>query len=281
MGCHEILDPPCEDDAGPPHEVTLAAFDIDRCEVTVAQYDACVEQGGCTERAAAEACNSASLGMTDHPANCTRWEQATAYCEWAGGTLPTEAQWERAARGLDKRVFPWGNNADQACTRAVMGDDCGCEGTEPVGTRPLGASPDSAMDMAGNVAEWVSDFYDQDYYDTSPEAEPTGPDSGTERVIRGGHFSSTLADIRTLARAAADPTEALPVYGFRCVYSSGGDGGTDTGTDTTSATDTGGTGATDTGATDTGATDTSTPDTTDTATSTGTTATGATTSTTS
>jgi iron(II)-dependent oxidoreductase len=258
MGCHEDLDPPCEEDTRPLHEVTLEAFEIDRCEVTVAQYDACIEQGECTERPSSEACNLVTLGRTDHPANCVSWEQATAYCSWAGGTLPTEAQWERAARGLGTRVFPWGDDEEQACTRAVMGGDCASEGTEPVGTRPAGASPESVMDMAGNVAEWVSDWYDPDYYDASPETDPLGPETGTQRVIRGGHFTSTLPEIRTLARAADDPTEALPVYGFRCAYSPSGDGGTDTDTGNGTTDSTGNTGTTDPGTTDTGTTDTGT-----------------------
>jgi len=275
MGCHEPLDPPCADDASPFHDVTLAAFDIDSCEVTVAQYEACIEQGGCTERPTADACNSATLGRADHPANCVSWEQAAAYCAWAGGTLPTEAQWERAARGTGTRVFPWGNDEEQPCTRAVMGGDCASEGTEPVGTHPAGASPDRLMDMAGNVAEWVSDWYDPQYYGSSPEADPTGPDSGNERVVRGGHFSSPLAEIRTLARAADDPTHALPVFGFRCAYSTSGDGGTDTGTgDTTTDTSTD---ATDTGATDTSASETESSETSSTGSSSSGTSTGTTT----
>jgi formylglycine-generating enzyme required for sulfatase activity len=259
--------------------VTLAAFDIDRCEVTVSQFDVCIEQGGCTERPAADACNSATLGKGDHPANCVSWEQAAAYCAWAGGTLPTEAQWERAARGTGTRVFPWGNDEEQPCTRAVMGGDCASEGTEPVGTHPAGASPDHLFDMAGNVAEWVLDWYDPGYYGSSPEADPTGPDNGSERVVRGGHFSSQLVDVRALTRAANDPAEALPVFGFRCAYSTSGDGNTgtatgDTSTGETGATDTGGTG---TGATDTAATDSESTGTGSSATSTGSTGTGATT----
>jgi len=248
MGCHQPLEPPCDDDSQPHHQVMLDAFDIDRCEVTVARYDACIEQGGCSDRPASEECNSASLGRVDHPANCVSWEQAAAYCDWAGGTLPTEAQWERAARGLDTRVFPWGDNTGQACSRAVMGGDCEWESTEPVGIRPDGASPDHVMDMAGNVAEWVSDWYDPQYYETSPELEPQGPATGDQRVVRGGHFGSTLAEIRVLTRAADDPAEALPAYGFRCTYQPPGDGGsTDTGTGSSTGTGTGSTTAGTTG----------------------------------
>jgi hypothetical protein len=127
--------------------------------------------------------------------------------------------------------------------------------------------------MAGNVAEWVSDWYDAGYYGSSPESDPTGPDSGTERVLRGGHFSAPLAGIRTFARAASDPSEALPVFGFRCAYSTSGDGGTDTDTSDTS------TGSTDTGTTETGASQTDSTSSTPSDTSTGSTATGETTTT--
>jgi formylglycine-generating enzyme required for sulfatase activity len=198
----------------PAHTVYLDAFYIDKTEVTNAQYRACVE---------AEACDSPSdttyydnADYNQHPVVDVDWYQAEAYCQWAGKRLPTEAEWEKAARGTDERTYPWGEGID--CDHAQY-DECG-GGTVPVGSKSKGASPYGALDMAGNVLEWVADWYDSDYYSQSPEHNPPGPDSGTNKVLRGGSWDFNQRDAYCSARDWGDPWSWYNYVGFRCARSS-------------------------------------------------------------
>ncbi len=206
----------------PIHDVTLDAFWIDRTEVTVDQYSACVTAASCTAAGTSVKCNAGVAGRGDHPINCVDWSQALAYCIWAGKRLPTEAEWEKAARGTDARTRPWGEET-ATCDYAVVDDasaggfGCGLAHTGPVGTKPAGASPYGALDLMGNAWEWVNDWYSPTYYSVSPPSNPPGPVSGDERTIRGGAWGDgSGATLRSAYRIPSGVTGTVNTLGFRC-----------------------------------------------------------------
>ena len=219
-----------DDDEIPVHTVYLDAFYIDGYEVTMAQYRACVESGGCGEPLTEglilpplEQCNWDRSGREDHPVDCVTWYQADAYCAWAGLRLPTEAEWEKAARGTDGRTYPWGEDLDRK--KANYGTDtcCGPDSSDgywsssPVGSFPEGVSPYGLYDMAGNVWEWVQDWYDSEYFTESPSRNPQGPDGGSDRrVLRGGSWDDYPGSLRSAYRAGGSPSNRTRGYGFRC-----------------------------------------------------------------
>jgi formylglycine-generating enzyme required for sulfatase activity len=209
MGCHAAVDPSCNADELPYHTVTLSAFRIDRTEVTQRQYAAC---GACTEPVA----NYQPAQTPERPVTNVSWFQADAYCRsLPGGALPTEAQWEKAARGTDDRIYPWGDDVP-TCELTNFGD-CG-GAVQAVGTYPAGASPYGALDMAGNVAEWVDDWYDAAGYSTSTTDDPTGPATGTNKVKRGGDYSRAPTDLRASRRGYPPPGDGEDEKGFRCAF---------------------------------------------------------------
>lgn len=201
----------------PQHPVYLDAFWMDQTEVTNAMYAACVEAGGCLI--------PISSGSETHleyfrnptydayPVLYVSWANARAYCQWAGRRLPTEAEWEKAARGPDGQIFPWGDAAPNP-SRANFNNNVG--DTSAVGSFPTNASYYGAFDMAGNVWEWVNDWYGGLYYASSPAANPPGPTNGTVRVLRGGAWDSEVKDIRAAARFSFGPTSRQNFIGFRC-----------------------------------------------------------------
>lgn len=208
MGCNEAVDSACDEDEKPQHTVMLSAFSIDRTEVTQAEYTACLLDGACSPPSCDWNCDNA-----DYPASCLVSTQAEAYCAWAGKRLPTEAEWEKAARGSDGLKFPWGDD-DPSCSVVNM---VGCGGAaKPVGSFPSGASPYGALDMAGNMVEMVADRYDEAYYAGSPASDPQGPSSGERYVGRGGGFKSDSKFIRASKRDWYDLTDAGASLGFRC-----------------------------------------------------------------
>ena len=206
------------DDEQPEHRVYLDAFYIDKYEVTVDQYDKCVQSGKCTKPDEGGDCNWGKSDRGNHPINCVDWDQARTYCEWVGKRLPTEAEWEKAARGTDWRKYPWGDQ-DASCNYAVMddgGNGCGKNSTWPVGSKPNGASPYGAMDMAGNVGEWVADRYGENYYKSNSNKNPKGPADGNYRVYRGGSWNLNAVNQRSSSRGRYNPVGKNYNCGFRC-----------------------------------------------------------------
>jgi formylglycine-generating enzyme required for sulfatase activity len=236
MGCDDTNpNENCYSDEQPLHTVYLDAYAIDTYEVTNAQYaeflnaEGNQEEGGDTWLDADDidvrihesgGVWQVDAGYEDHPVIEVTWYGSRAYCQWQGKRLPTEAEWEKAARGAsDTRMYPWGNE-DPDCTRLNYHDGTDyCVGdTTPVGSYPSGASPYGALDMAGNVWEWVNDWYASDYYDTSPYSNPQGPDSGTYRVLRGGGWRTLWDRVRVAYRAGYGlPYGSYYGFGFRCV----------------------------------------------------------------
>ncbi len=200
----------------PEHLVFLSAYYIDVYEVTNASYAACQTDGACppptSNRSRTFFRYYSDPAFANFPVVYVNWEMAQAYCSWRMARLPTEAEWEKAARGADQRLFP--NGAGMSCTLANY-----CRGdTTPAGRYQESPSPYGLYDMAGNVAEWVADWYSAGYYGASSPENPTGPAAGQLRVVRGGSFNSSAhTELQTTARAALRPDSALDYVGFRCV----------------------------------------------------------------
>lgn len=199
-------------DESPVHVVKVDSYSIYQFEVTNAQYRLCVDAGKCSFPAFTEFYNDKRFSQ--HPVVFVSWFAADDYCNWAGGRLPTEAEWELAARGTDGRIFPWGNEA--ACGH---GNYSGCtQGlTAEVGSFPEGESPFGLYDMSGNVTEWVWDWYAENTYQQTETTTPGGPAEGELRVARGGSWKNPVWGARTTNRAANFPEVYSSGTGFRCV----------------------------------------------------------------
>lgn len=201
-------DPEADDNEKPASMVFVGPFSIDKFEVTNARYLRCIEAGACTRPVGLgyDAITKANL-----PVTIVSWQQAATYCRWAGKRLPTEAEWEKAARGTDGRRYPWGNTVE--AERANVGYTAG--GTSAVGSYPKGASPYGAMDMAGNVWEWTSSLYKPYPYD--PHDGREDPNARGSRVERGGSWFHPPWHARTTRRTAVGHVyRRISDLGFRC-----------------------------------------------------------------
>lgn len=212
-------------DEQPVHTVTLDAFWIGQTEVTNGMYESCVSAGACS--AQNKTYHNPSTGSNhfgesqyrNYPAVYVNWEDARDYCGWVGGRLPTEAEWEKAARGTSGYTYPWGN---QSITHSLANYDNYKGDSDEVGSYLKGASSYGALDMAGNVWEWTADYYSENYYTSSPSTNPKGPSSGIAHVLRGGSFFAEEVYQRTSMRVTPGSAETESYgsgnWGFRCVF---------------------------------------------------------------
>jgi formylglycine-generating enzyme required for sulfatase activity len=213
-----------DDPDAPRHTVYLDAFRIDRVEVTNGMYAKCVAAGACKAPlvwGGGPSQDYQNPDLVNYPVTFVSWSDAQAYCQWAGGRLPTEAEWEKAARGADGWLYPWGNQEPDPgrCNFRELGSTELIGELTPVGGYPAGASPYGALDMAGNADEWVADWFDPAYYKSSPSRNPAGPDTGEERVVRGGNSNDLPWAVHAAWRWQSDPAERSARTGFRCARS--------------------------------------------------------------
>lgn len=232
MGCSRG-DGDCGSDEGPPGGVSVRvpAFTIDRHEVTVAEYRGCVAAGKCSEpltNSDNRYCNYGHPGRDRHPVNCIDWQQALDYCTQAGGRLPYEAEWERAARAGSDTRYPWGERV--SCREAILDevspagtgrepDGCYTDATWAVGSRPANAL--GLYDMHGNAGEWIANWYAPDALRALyAQGDLAGPAQGRQRVVRGGSWDEDRPNLRSSFRNVKPPLQGEAIYGsvgFRCV----------------------------------------------------------------
>lgn len=227
LGCNSTLDVSCDTDEQR-HEVVLSNYYIMDTEVTVAMYDQCVADSACNDSNVAMGgqCTYDVVGKENHPINCISWQGLQEFCIYVGGTVATEAQWERAFRGNHDGVtetywiYPWGTSPSPSCDLLVMDEDgpgCGLGGTDEVKTKPVTSF--GLYNMGGNAAEWAYDWYGTDLGGCSsyPCTDPTGPATGVDRVVRGGAWNDFFdSAFRTAKRESRDPTSPIASVGGRC-----------------------------------------------------------------
>jgi formylglycine-generating enzyme required for sulfatase activity len=216
----------------PERKVFLDAFCIDKYEVSNARYKECVDAGACNPPARPSSSTRLFYydkpEYADYPVIWVTWNDAQTYCKWRGKRLPTEAEWEKAARGTDGRLWPWGNSEPDGTKLNLCDVNCaydwkesqiddGYKDTAPVESFEAGKSPYGVYNMGGNVREWVADWYLPDYYSNAPDRNPQGPKSGEGRVLRGGSWRSDISVSRPTYRLWYSPDTKDEYIGFRCV----------------------------------------------------------------
>ena len=209
-------------DEHPEHLVSVEGFWLMRTEVTLSRYLECVRVGKCAEPGRSGACNWTRVDSYNHPVNCVDYQDAADFCEWLGGRLPSESEWEYAALGGGHGfVYPWGNHPAY-CFRAVMddpdrgGSGCGSGGSLPVCSRPVGNSTHDLCDLAGNLSEWVRDWYHASYDDAPSDGSAREDPPGKYRVLRGGSWHDGPPRLRAARRGKRDPGGKYHDVGFRC-----------------------------------------------------------------
>jgi formylglycine-generating enzyme required for sulfatase activity len=202
-------------DEQPVHSVTLSAFEMMDTEVTVDLYRQCVDDHACTKPGTASQCNWEVSGRGSHPINCVDWQQSVDFCQWAGGRLPSESEWEYAARSAGQDIlYPWGDDLP-TCSLANY---AGCEDeTWAVCNITAGNTTQGLCDMAGNVWEWVQDWYHDSYTNAPADGSAWESPAGEHRVIRGGGWDIVSSGLRAAYRNKAYPDAEFSYYGFRCV----------------------------------------------------------------
>lgn len=212
-------------DEKPERSIVLDAFSIDRFEVTNHHYQTFVTATGHRKAAPPSryAKNLTRMRGINQPATYVSWEDASDYCRWKGKRLPTEAEWEKAMRGVDGRLWPWGNQPDPLASNWGSAKD-GFEATAPVGFFTRDVSTFGVADGAGNVMEWVADWYGEEAYRDAAVTNPKGPDHGVYRVLRGGGYTTHGTDIRITSRSKMVPDFRDETIGFRCAISGSGEG---------------------------------------------------------
>ena len=213
MGCAS-KDAQCSSSEKPGKTIRLASFKISRFETTQRQYSLCVKAKHCSSPSK----NFEPSKKEDLPVTHVNWFQALEYCGWLKMRLPTAAEWEKAARGTDQRIYAWGDEKPD-CGHANFAMACGYKG-KPVGNAAGDVSPYGVHDLMGNVEEWVNDWYRADYYVDAPSNSPEGPANGLEKVVRGGAFNGDAWHSRISFRFYAPPEQADDYRGFRCASSS-------------------------------------------------------------
>ena len=211
-----------DSDERPVHTVQVASFEMARTEVTIGQYEQCVEAGRCTDPGGSSKCNWGRLDRDDYPVNCVTWDQARAYAEWVGGRLPTEAEWEFAARSRGQAIaYPWGEE-QATCDLAIMNDGggrgCGTDLMRPVCSSLAGNTEQGLCDMAGGVWEWVEDRYG--IYDDAFDDGSARTDGGAGRVFRGGSWVNATWSLRAANRNRNQASSWYDDVGFRPARSS-------------------------------------------------------------
>lgn len=212
-GVFQMGAPSAEPDEYPAHPVEVSSFLIDKTEVTIGDYDRCVQARACR---APKVVDPTEDITARHPVVGVSWYDANKYCEWVGKRLPTEAEWEYAARSPRFAAFPWDGRSD-ASKANLRGDTDGFARTAPVGSFPKGASGLGLLDMGGNASEWTADWYDAVWYKKTPGKDPKGPEASTgSKVVRGGSWSDNDYLARATARLGVDPNLSNDAIGFRC-----------------------------------------------------------------
>jgi len=199
-------------DEKPRFRATLPGYYIGLFEVTNAQFSRFVDE---TQTSASSLWIGGTIptGQENHPVASVSWSDADAYCEWAGLRLPSELEWEKAARGTDGRAYPWGSQPDRTLCRNM--GNCGAERTARVGSYPSGKSPYGILDMAGNVWEWCADWYSSDAYERYAKGDLDPPTSGTYRVLRGGCWVCSMVSCRSTLRVSGNPSNGGSGVGLR------------------------------------------------------------------